>query len=113
MTIAEEITLTERQRYWLEQVQACEASGKTIAEYAKAQGLDAKAMYAGKKALVRKGVLPRTRTRAVRLQRARVVSTSLGGEWRIELPNGVLVAFAGPVDASALSLVLNTAAAVE
>jgi hypothetical protein len=111
MTIAEEITLTERQRYWLEQVQACEASGKTIAEYAKAQGLDAKAMYAGKKALVRKGVLPRTR--AVRLQRARVVSTSLGGEWRIELPNGVLVAFAGPVDASALSLVLNTAAAVE
>jgi hypothetical protein len=111
MTIAEEMTLTERQRYWLEQVQACEASGKTIAEYAKAQGLDAKAMYAGKKALVRKGVLPRTR--AVRLQRARVVSTSLGGEWRIELPNGVLVAFAGPVDASALSLVLNTAAAVE
>jgi hypothetical protein len=111
MTIAEEITLTERQRYWLEQVQACEASGKTIAEYAKAQGLDAKAMYAGKKALVRKGVLPRTR--AVRLQRARVVSTSLGGEWRIELPNGVLVAFAGPVDASALSLVLNTAACVE
>ena len=111
MTIAEEITLTERQRYWLEQVQACEASGKTIAEYAKAQGLDAKAMYAGKKALVRKGVLPRTR--AVRLQRARVVSTSLGGEWRIELPNGVLVAFAGPVDASALSLALNTAAAVE
>ena len=111
MTIAEAMTLTERQRYWLEQVQACEASGKTIAEYAKAQGLDAKAMYAGKKALVRKGVLPRTR--AVRLQRARVVSTSLGGEWRIELPNGVLVAFAGPVDASALSLVLNTAAAVE
>ena len=107
----ESTTLTERQRYWLEQVQACEASGKTIAEYAKAQGLDAKAMYAGKKALVRKGVLPRTR--AVRLQRARVVSTSLGGEWRIQLPNGVLVAFAGPVDASALSLVLNTAAAVE
>jgi len=111
MTIAEEITLTERQRYWLEHVQACDASGKTIAEYAKAQGLDAKAMYAGKKALVRKGVLPRTR--AVRLQRARVVSTSLGDEWRIELPNGVLVAFTGPVDASALSLVLNTAAAVE
>lgn len=111
MAMVEEITLTERQRYWLEQVQACEASGKTIAEYAKAQGLDAKAMYAGKKALVRKGVL--ARTRAVRFQRARVVSTSLGGEWRIELPNGVLVAFAGSVDASALSLVLNTAAAVE
>ena len=111
MAMAEEITLTERQRYWLEQVQACETSGKTIAEYAKAQGLDAKAMYAGKKALVRKGVLPRTH--AVRFQRAQVVSASLGGEWRIELPNGVSVAFAGPVDAGALSLVLNTAAGVE
>jgi hypothetical protein len=111
MVIAEEITLTERQRYWLEHVQSCEASGKTIAEYAKAQGLDAKAMYAGKKALVRKGVL--ARTRPGRFQRARVVSASLGGEWRIQLPNGVLVAFAGPVDASALSLVLNTAAGVE
>lgn len=110
MAMAEEITLTERQRYWLEQVQACEVSGKTIAEYAKAQGLDAKAMYAGKKALVRKGVLPRIRP--VHLQRARVVSEPLGGEWRIQLPNGVLVAFAGPVDASALSLVLNTAAGV-
>ena len=111
MATREEYTLTERQRYWLEQVQACEASGQKIAEYAKVQGLDAKAMYAGKKALVRKGVLPRTR--AVQFQRARVVSTSLGGEWRIELPNGVSVAFAGAVDASALSLVLNTAAAVE
>ena len=110
MAIAEEITLTERQRYWFEHVQACEASGKTIAEYAKVQGLDAKAMYAGKKALVRKGVLPRTRP--VRFQQARVVSAGLGGEWRIQLPNGVLVAFAGPVDASALSLVLNTAACV-
>jgi hypothetical protein len=25
--------LTERQRYWLEQVEACAAAGKTIAEY--------------------------------------------------------------------------------
>jgi predicted transcriptional regulator len=111
MGIVVEDTLTDRQRYWLEQIQACKASGKTIAEYAKAQGLDAKAMYAGKKALVRKGVLPRTR--AVRFQRARVFSEHPGGEWRIQLPNGVSVVFAGPVDASALSLVLNTAACVE
>lgn len=30
--------LTERQRYWLEHVQACQASGKSIVEYAAAQG---------------------------------------------------------------------------
>ena len=57
MNEAEGISLTERQRYWLEQIQACEASGKTIAEYAMDQGIGAKAMYAGKKALVMKGVL--------------------------------------------------------
>ena len=28
--------LTERQRYWLEHIQACKDSGKTIAEYAAA-----------------------------------------------------------------------------
>jgi len=42
-------TLTERQRYWLEQVRACEASGKTVAEYAAEQGFSAQALYAGKK----------------------------------------------------------------
>ena len=52
-------TLTQRQHYWLEQVHACEASGKTVAEYAAEQGFSAQAMYAGKKLLVRKGVLPR------------------------------------------------------
>ena len=30
-------TLTDRQRYWLAHVQACEAAGKTIVEYAAAQ----------------------------------------------------------------------------
>lgn len=110
MNIDEEPTLTERQRYWLEQIQLCEASGKTIAEYAIDQGIDAKAMYAGKKTLVKKGVLPRTRP--ARFQRAQVVNPVVDSEWRIQLPNGVSVAFAGPVDARTLTTVLSTAAAV-
>ena len=110
MNIDEEPTLTERQRYWLEQIQLCEASGKTIAEYAIDQGIDAQAMYAGKKTLVKKGVLPRTRP--ARFQRAQVVNPVVDSEWRIQLPNGVSVAFAGPVDARTLTTVLSTAAAV-
>jgi len=50
--------LTDRQRYWLEQIQACEASGKSIAEYATEHGGNVRAMYSGKKILVNKGVLP-------------------------------------------------------
>ena len=108
MNEAERISLTERQRYWLEQIQDCEASGKTIAEYAMDQGIEAKAMYAGKKALVMKGVLPRTH--ATRFQRARVIGADVVNEWRIQLPNGVSVAFAGSVDSGTLATVLNAAA---
>ena len=74
------------------------------------QGIDAKAMYAGKKTLVKKGVLPRTRP--ARFQRAQVVGVAVGSEWRIQLPNGVVVAFVGSVDAGALATVLNTAASL-
>ena len=103
-------TLTERQRYWLEQVRACEASGKTVAEYAAEQGYSAQAMYAGKKLLVRKGVLPRTRP--LRFQRVQVAGVPVGNEWRIQLPNGVSVSCSGAMDAGALATVLSTAAAL-
>jgi len=103
--------LTDRQRYWLEHVQTCEASGKTIAEYAAAEGLGAQAMYAGKSALVKKGVLPSTQP--TRFQRVQVMEAAASNQWRIGLPNGVSVAFAGEVDARALSVVLSTAASLE
>jgi len=110
MVKAKQPVLTERQRYWLEQVRACEASGKTIAEYTAEQGIAAQAMYAGKKVLVQKGVL--SHPRPVRLQRAEVVGTAMGSEWRVQLPNGVSVAFSGTVDAGTLAAVLGTAAAL-
>ena len=100
--------LTERQRYWLAHVEACESSGKTVAEDAEEQGFEATAMYAGKKALVKKGVLPRTRP--TRFQRARVIGPVVDGEWHIQLPNGISVTFTGAVDAGVLGTVLNTAA---
>ncbi len=108
MDEAEGTALTERQRYWLEHVQACEASGKSIAEYAGAHNFSAQAMYAGKKILIRKGVLPPTRP--ARFQRAQVAGPVVGSEWRIHLPNGVSVAFSGSVDAATLTTVLNAAA---
>lgn len=105
------VALTERQRYWLEQIRACEASGKSIAEYTAAHGVQVHAMYAGKKKLVEKGVLPQTHQ--ARFQRAQVVDAVVSSnEWRVQLPNGVSVAFAGSVDARALTTVLNLAASL-
>ncbi len=103
--------LTNRQRYWLEHVQACEASGKSIVEYAAAHGITVRAMYSGKKTLVEKGVLPSIHP--TRFQRVQVMEATLSSQWRIGLPNGVSVAFAGEVDARILTTVLSSAASVE
>ena len=110
MDVVEEVKLTDRQRYWLEQIRACEASGKSVAAYAVEHGIEARAMYGAKKVLVKKGVLPRTQ--GVRFQRAKTTAdcVSSDSEWRIRLPNGVSVDFSGTVDAGSLSTVLSTAA---
>ena len=103
--------LTKRQRYWLEHIQACEASGKSIASYAAEHDMTARAMYAGKKVLVKKGVL--AALQPARFQRVQVLEAPLSSQWRIGLPNGVSVAFAGEVDARTLTTVLSTAALLE
>ena len=103
--------LTDRQRYWLEHIQACEASGKSIAAYSAEQGIAARAMYGGKKVLVKKGVL--ATARPARFQRVQVMEAAASNQWRIGLPNGVSVAFVGEVDARALSTVLSVSASVE
>ena len=103
--------LTHRQRYWLEHIQACETSGKSIAEYATEHGVNARAMYSGKKILVNKGVLPATQP--TRFQRVQVMEAAVSSQWRIGLPNGVSVGFVGAVDARALTTVLSVSASVE
>lgn len=106
MDEAEEPRLTEGQRYWLDQIRACEGSGKSVARYAAEQGLEARAMYGAKKVLVKKGVLPRTHRS--QFQRVQTQAVSVDSEWRIRLPNGVSVEFSGTVEAGTLSTVLNT-----
>ena len=78
-----EHTLTDRQKYWLEHVKACDASGKAIADYTREQGIDLKSMYAGKRNLVQKGILPRTRT--TRFQRVRATAVASGNDWQVQI----------------------------
>ena len=103
--------LTERQRYWLEYIQASEASGKGATAYAAEQGFRVGAMYAGKKMLVRKGALPGVQPR--RFQRVQMAAATNDQKWSIQLSNGVSVNFSGAVDAGSLSTVLKTAAHLE
>ncbi len=111
MDEAEGTRLTEHQRKWLQRVQACQASGMSVAAYASEHGFPVRAMYDAKKVLVRKGVLPRTQRN--QFQRVQTEAVSVGGEWRVQLPNGISVEFSGTVDGGSLSTVLGTAARLE
>ena len=99
----DEASLTERQQYWLKHLRACEAAGKTTIDYARAHGINVKTLYSARKALAEKGTLPRPK--ATRFQKVQTPTSqsSADGSWRIQLPNGVVVAFGGDFDASTLS----------
>ena len=102
--------LTERQQYWLKHIRACDASGQTTIDYARAHDINGKSMYSARKGLAEKGNLPRQSSS--RFQKAQLISDSAASEcqWRIHLPNGTGIDFGGKVDAATLSLVLSTAA---
>ena len=106
-----EQTLTAHQRHWLEQIKACEASGKSVSAYAAEHGFQVRSMYDAKKILVRKGVLPRTLK--TRFQRVQTATETADTKWRIQLPNGASVEFCGAVDGDSLSGVLTTVARLE
>lgn len=107
-----EAALTERQQYWLKHIRACDAGGKTSVEYAREHRINVKSLYSARKALAEKGTLPRPQP--PRFQKAQVASRPIQGnsQWHIQLPNGVVIAFGGAVDAKSLSLVLSTAASL-
>ena len=107
---SQSVSLTQRQRDWLEHFRSCQSSGQTISDYAAANGITAQSMYAAKKVLVGKGALPRTP--AVGFQRAQIADAAEPCRWRIQMPNGIVVAFTGTVDEAMLTRVLNAAAAV-
>lgn len=48
---------TNRERFWLHHLRACEVFWQTSIDFAKAHGLKFKSLYAARKALAEKGVL--------------------------------------------------------
>lgn len=102
--------LTKRQQYWLDKIEDWKASGQSISTYSREQGFTAQAMYAGKKELVKKGVVPRSQK--PRFQRVAITSKVTDNAWCIQLPNGLSVSFTGAANAADLSTVLNSASSI-
>ena len=112
MRVIDEQKLTERQRYWLEHLRACEAAGKTMRGYASATGIDARSLYGAKKRLVKCGVLAaEKRSGGVEFSRARVVDGAVhSSDCRVQFPNGITVTCSATVDCGALSRILGAVA---
>ena len=113
--------LTERQQFWLDHIARCDAAGHLTKAYAAAHGLSVQAMYSARRDLVDRGALapggrgvrtsPKPRfTRVKRSEDSGPVAS--GATVHIQLTNGAVVAFTGPLDAEALRLVIQTAAAL-
>lgn len=103
--------LTERQRYWPNHIQCWNKSGMRMSEYARDQNVPVRAMYDTKKALVKRGILPRSRASyAAGFEQVQIIGSSAQSEWRITLPNGLLVEFSASFEEQILTMVLTVAA---
>ena len=111
MRVMGEQSLTERQRYWMDHLRACEATGKTMRAYASETGIDARSLYGAKKRLVKRGVLSaEKRSVGVEFSRARVLGVAAHGDCRVQFPNGITVTFSATVEGGALSKILSAVA---
>lgn len=86
--MSNESGLTERQSFWLGHLRAC--GDGSLKAYADANGLDARGLYDAKARLKRKGLLPSSPGRLVRVEHA---SAGVAGAalCRVHLRNGVSV----------------------
>ena len=114
-------SLPERQQFWLDHIVCCDTAGGSTKEYAAAHDLSVQAMYSARRDLVERGALQpggrgvRTTSgsrfsRVVRSEQDNGSATSLTVQ--LQLRNGTVVGFSGPLDPAALRLVLNAAAAL-
>lgn len=91
--MAQTVSLTKKQTYWLRHVQACDSAGMTMRGYAEANGLKVADFYSWKKSLRSKGLLaPGAKPSPSLFKRAQVMASG-GGLCRLLLPSGLTLEF--------------------
>lgn len=129
--------LTERQRYWLAHVEACETSGLSCRAYADAHGIKVGNLYNARHLLKEKGVwraaeaddprsepsvpsqppagFQRVVVGSEAAEESQPFSAHVSGQGatpcRIHLPNGVILEVMTGTDACSLAVVVNAAGA--
>lgn len=109
--LPEESELTERQRYWLAHLRACEAAGVTAVAYAKEHELSLVSLYQRRREFRKRGLLPAPSHKAPSFAKVRVGSESQReANLQIRFPNGVCVEWPMPRDEEAASRLLRSVA---
>lgn len=86
-------SMTSRQRFWVDHLQACSERGQKVSSYAAEQALGASAMYKARSSLRRRGLWPPPGATFVRARPA--TPSAAMPMYRVTLPNGVVVETAG------------------
>jgi hypothetical protein len=105
--------LTQRQRTWLEHLNACRTQGESLKTYAQAHNLSVSALYAAKSELVRRGVWQQegaAKVRSAKFVPVRVAPSA--SVFRIVLPNGIIVEVPERADAQCCGELLRAVKAV-
>ena len=103
-----ETTMTERQQYWLDHVQAANVFDGSVADYARAHDLTPKELYQWKTILTRRGLLPGKKRRSDFVQVVTPSSVSPTGV-SLVLPNGVRLEFGGELGSEQVSSLVAAA----
>jgi transposase len=96
--MSQDISPTEKQQFWLEHVQACSISGKSMRAYAQANCLSVSAFYSWKKTLRGKGLAGELQPESPSLFRKAVVSDRRSGHCCVRLPSGLILEFDADID---------------
>jgi len=101
--------MTDKQRYWLEHIKACEATGQSLSAYAAEHQLGLKSCYRWKSLLTQMGLLADTAVAVPVFRPVQIKPVSMStAHFRFTLPNGILVEIQGDCDPAQLKQVLIT-----
>lgn len=105
--------LTDKQRYWLEHIKACEARGQPLSAYAAEHQLGLKSCYRWKSLLTQIGLLADMAVAVPVFRPVQIKPVSMStGHFRFTLPNGILVEIQGDCDPAQLKQMLITACCI-
>ncbi len=101
---------TERQRFWVEHLNACQEQKLSLKAYARAHGLSVSALYAAKSACKRRDKLSQGGVPTPKLVPVRLAPTA--SMVRVLLSNGVVVEFPESIDPQRCQALLISASAL-